>query len=190
MFMGKEQEAWKDVFSEAVKLHMQGVEGDKEAAQKAYQLMEKVRELASNNNLVEAYYGSASTLLARDIVDPMEKLKKATRGLKILDISVSKEPDNTEIRILRAYVCSRIPENFFHRSVLAIEDFNYLLGRYEKVPSIFSKQMYWKILYELGQAYKNVGKIQEARKTWEKLLSDTTDAKYRGLLKEEGLPKE
>jgi tetratricopeptide (TPR) repeat protein len=185
--MGKEQEVWKGLFSEAVELHMQGVEGDKEAVKKACKLMEKVRKLTSNNNLVEAYYGSTSTLLARDMVDPLEKLKKAADGLKILDRSVAKEPENTEIRILRAYVCSRIPEEFFHRSAIAIEDFNYLLSRYEREPGIFSQQTYWQILYNLGLVYKKVGKHQEARNTWQKLLSQTTDANYRKLLMEEGL---
>lgn len=185
--MAKEREDWKSLFSEAVDLYMKGVEGDKEAVQKAYQSMEKVRKLTSNNNLVEAYYGGASALLARDIVDPLEKLKKATNGLKILDKSVTKDPENTEIRILRAYVCARIPEEFFHRSTIAIDDFNYLLSRYERDPGIFSKQMFWKILYDLGLVYKNVGKEQEARNTWKKLLSQTTDSNYRRLLLKEGV---
>ncbi|MDB5085425.1 MAG: hypothetical protein JWN30_2311 [Bacilli bacterium] len=185
--MREKHDTWKGLFLEAVELHMKGVDGDKEAVIKAHKLIENVRKLASGNNLVEAYYGSTSTLLARDLVDPMEKLKKAADGLKILDKSIAKEPDNVEIRILRAYVCSRIPEEFFHRSAIAIEDFNYLLTRYERLPGIFSQQMYWKILYDLGLLYKNVGKEQEALNTWRKLLSQTNDHNYRQLLKQEGL---
>jgi tetratricopeptide (TPR) repeat protein len=187
--MGKErtQTAWQDLFSQAVEWHRKGVDGDKEAVKKAYDLLEKVRNLTSNNRLVEAYYGSTLALQGRDLVDPLEKLKKAINGLKMLDNVVSKEPENIEIRILRAFTCSRVPEEFLHRSSIAIEDLNYLLSRYESDRLIFSEQLYWDLLYELGAVYKNVGKHQESRETWKKLYTKTTDTKYRNLLKQEGI---
>jgi tetratricopeptide (TPR) repeat protein len=187
--MGKErkQNGWQDLFSEAVELHKKGVDGDKEAVKKAYDLLENVRNLCSNNSLVEAYYGSTLALQGRDLVDPLEKIKKAIKGLKILDQVVSKEPDNLEIRILRAFTCSRVPEEFLHRSSVAIEDLTYLLSRYESGRLVFSERLYWDLLYELGSVYKNVGKHQESQKIWQKLYAKTTDKKYRKLLKQEGI---
>jgi len=183
-FAGK---SWAELFAEAVKLHQYGIAGNKDAVKEAYELLKKIRGMDPNNNLVEAYYGSATALLGRDLVDPMERFKKAVKGLKILDRTVSNDPENTEIRILRAYVSYRLPEMYFHRTATAVEDFSYLVSRYEQDPSVFSEEFYWQILFDLGFANKTLGQNQEAESVWLKLLSITGDTKYKGLLKQHGI---
>ncbi|HHW39886.1 MAG TPA: tetratricopeptide repeat protein [Syntrophomonadaceae bacterium] len=177
----------EELFAEAVELHRRGIQGDKEAVAKAYELLVKVKELLPDNNLVEAYYGSTVTLLGRDAVDPIERFKKAVRGLKILDGAVSRDPENIEVRILRGNVCYRLPETYFHRTATAVEDFSYLVSRYEQDPSLFSQDYYFQLLYDLGAAYKNLGRNQEADSAWQKLLSAAGETKYRELLSREGV---
>ncbi|MFZ5634428.1 MAG: tetratricopeptide repeat protein [Bacillota bacterium] len=179
-------EAWEELFAQAVSLHKLGVEGDKEAVKEAYKLLEKLRELIPQNNLVEAYYGSATSLLGRDAVDPTERFNKAIRGLKILDGSVAREPENIEVRTLRAYVSYRLPEKFFHRTGTAVEDLSYLATRYEHDPGVFSPEFYRQVLFDLGASFKRLGQNREAESTWQKLLSPTRDPKYIELLKIEG----
>ncbi|MEW6181562.1 MAG: tetratricopeptide repeat protein [Bacillota bacterium] len=176
-----------EAFHEAVSLHERGVTGDKEAVKNAYDLLKKILKAAPRNSVVEAYFGSATALLGRDALDPNERFKKAVKGLRILDGAVSNAPDNTEVRTLRAYVCYRLPENYFHRTATAVEDFGYLAARYEKDPSVFSGNFYCQVLYDLGASYKRLGRKEEAESTWQKLLSRTKDAKYRQLLKQEGI---
>ncbi|MEW6181574.1 MAG: hypothetical protein AB1500_00130 [Bacillota bacterium] len=176
-----------ELLKEAADLHQRGVAGDKEAVKKAHSLLKKIRNSAPRNEVVEAYFGSATALLGRDSLDPNERFKKAKKGLKILDEAVSNVPDNTEVRTVRAYVCYRLPENFFHRTATAIEDFSYLASRYEKDPKVFSEAFYCRILYDLGASYKRLGRKQEAESTWRKLMSRTKDDKYRQLLKQEGM---
>jgi tetratricopeptide (TPR) repeat protein len=178
---------WEPLFAEAVRLHQRGIEGDKGAVRKAYKLLKKIRNMNPQNNLIEAYYGSVTTLLGRDASDLMEKFQKAMSGLKILDEVVSKEPDNIEIHTIRAYVCYNLPEVYFHRTSTAIEDFNYLISRYDQNPNVFTQEFYWKLLYDLGVAYKRLERHDEAKSTWEKLLSQTTDPKYQELLTQEGV---
>lgn len=179
-------EPWAELFVQAVKLHKQGIEGDKDAVREAHKILEQLREKNPENALVEAYYGSATSLLGRDAVNPMERFNKAIRGLKILDSVVAREPENTEIRTLRAYVCYRLPENFFHRTGTAVEDLSWLAGHYDSNPGAFSQDFYCQILFDLGASYKRLGQDQKAGSTWQKLLSLTQNPKYIDLLRAEG----
>lgn len=181
-----ENDSIKDLLIQAIEQHRRGVEGDKEAVQRAYELLERARSLEPENLLAEAYYGSTTALIGRDAIDPMERIKKATGGLKILDKVVSKDPKNIDIRILRAYVSYRLPENFFHRTATAVEDFNYLTIRYELDSGLFSDGFYEQLLYDLGMCYKRLERKREAEETWQKLLSKTKNNKYIDLLRQEG----
>lgn len=175
-----------DIFAEAVSLHNLGVDGDKEAVKKAHKMFKKICAENPQDCLAEAYLGSTTALLGRDDIDPNKRFKLALNGLKILDRAVSKEPDHIEIRILRGFVCYRLPEMFFHRLATAVEDFSYVSSRYEKNHKTVSRDFYWKILFDLGLAYKQLNRIEDAHKTWKKLLSVTRDPKYAELLKQEG----
>lgn len=175
----------QDLLKRAIELHRKGVEGDKEAVVKSYQLLEKAWNLEPENLLVEAYYGSAMALMGRDAIDPMERIKKAMAGLKFLDRAVNRRQDNVEIRILRAYVCYRLPESCFHRTGTALEDFKQLIGLFESGSGNFSKDFYHQILFDLGVCYKRLNREKEAEKTWQKLISKSGSKKYIDLLKKE-----
>lgn len=174
----------KREFDELVRYHDLGVDGDKEAVNKAYVLAKKMYEADSSNHLVQAYYGSATSLLGRDAIDPSERMKLAIQGVKILDNAVLQESQNIDIRVLRGYVCYRLPEMFFHRTSSAIDDFKYIISRYEQDNSIIKQEFYWQVLYDLGLAYKTVNKTSEYEKTWRKLSSISSNPKYHNLLGE------
>lgn len=157
---------------EAIRLHHRGVEGDKEAVKKAHALLEKLR-MQGDNNRVNAYYGSVMTLLGRDAIDPTERVQKALRGIKMLNEAVQREPNNFEIRLLRGFVCNRLPKMYFHRTATAVEDFQHVLSIHQR-KRVLSKELYWKVLYELGDAYKKLGREAEARAVWSRLRSQTS----------------
>ncbi|CAH0344172.1 hypothetical protein [Bacillus sp. CECT 9360] len=185
--MGINNESWSALFKEAKSLHKKAVDGDKEAVNQAADLLKQVRTLNPGNNLVEAYNGSVTSLIGRDAQQNKDRLNITNQGLKILDEAVKKEPDNTEIRLLRAYVSYRVPEKYFKRTKTALEDFNYLASAYEKDSTILTKESYWKILFDLGMAYKETNQKNKAKSVWMQLLTETTDPKYGDLLKKEKL---
>lgn len=182
----KDEQPPSDLFTEAVNLHNIGVEGDKEAVKRAYSMFKQICADNPNNCLAEAYLGSTTALLGRDEIDPNKRFKLALDGLKIMDRTVSKESDNIEIRILRGFVCHRLPEMYFHRLATAIDDFSYVVSRYEKNKKVLPRDFYCKILYELGFDYKELDRLEEAHSIWKKLLSVAGDSKYTELLKQEG----
>jgi tetratricopeptide (TPR) repeat protein len=175
----------QELFSEGVKLHERAIDGDKNAVKQAYELFKRIHELDPQDLLAEAYLGSLTSLLGRDGIDPNERLNLALKGVKILDGVIAKEPENIEIRSLRAYVNFNLPEMFFHRTAAAIKDFEYLLSRYEQNKNVFAEEFYWQVLFDLGLAYKRLDKKNEATLIWNKLLQVTTDPKYKKLVSQE-----
>ncbi len=184
-----ESDNWESSLDYALNLHNRGVDGDVEAVKECVAEFKRLRNLAPDNNLVEAYFGSATALLGRDEPNLMDKMKYANKGLKILDRSVAREKDNIEIRILRFNVCYRLPEPIFQRGSTVVEDLKYLAERYEQDPTVFSEEYYWHVLYTLGLAHKVINQNQEAETTWNKLLLLEPDEKYKKLLKKEGIKR-
>lgn len=157
------------VMAKITELHQQGVQGDRNAVNQAYTLLQSVRDLYLRNELVEAYYGSTLALQGRDALEPMERLEKVRSGLTFLDEAVGNDPDQVQIRALRGYVCYRLPEIFFHKTATAVEDFAYLAARYEKEPEVISRDFYRQILADLATAHQNLGHSDAARAIREKL---------------------
>jgi hypothetical protein len=166
-----------------VENHELALKGDKEATKKAYGFFREICKLDPEDQLAAAYLGSVISLLGRDSRDPNERIKLVLQGLKTLDGAVSKKPGNPEIRSLRGYVCFNLPEMFFHRTATAVEDFKTLILHYERDNNILKEEFYWQVLYDLGVAYKRLGRKSEAKVTWDNLLLITTDPKYKELIK-------
>ncbi|WP_139489875.1 tetratricopeptide repeat protein [Brevibacillus dissolubilis] len=172
-------------YEEAVKIHQQAVDGDRDAVQKALGMFEQLHRKSPNNNLIKAYLGSSIAMLGRDESNPIERFQKAIKGLKLLDEAVAGSPDDVTIRMMRGHVSYYLPENYFHRTNTAIEDFSYLASLYETDGSAFSREAYWKLLYDLGHSYKRINRGQDAENTWEKLLAVAGDDKYSRLINRE-----
>ncbi|WP_227551646.1 hypothetical protein [Metabacillus sediminilitoris] len=164
-------------FEEGKKVLMKGVDGDKKSVKNAYEIFLKLRNIEPDNALIEAYYGSTLALLGRDAVQPLEKADKAQEGLDSLNQAISMDPNQKEIRMLRANVCLRLPESFFHCTQTAIEDYSFLLERYKKDPSYLTNTQVRGIMEDLSTAYKNVGKLSEANEVLQRLKQFTSKKK-------------
>lgn len=172
-----EDKAYRKSFDEAVKLHRKGVQGDKKAAAAAHAHFAELRTADPANALVEAYYGSTLALLGRDAVHPLERSENVQLGLEALDRAVEMNPHKKTIRLIRANVCLRIPEEFFQRSQTAVEDYNYVLEKHRIKPDLLTREQLLQILHDLGTAYLNAGKPSEADATWQRLAQ--LDPKYK-----------
>lgn len=176
---------WRPLFDEALVLYQQGVNGDVEAVPKTLELLERVRAMVSDNNLVKAYYGATLVLTGRDTSRSSDRFRNVLRGLKILDEAVAAESENVEIRLLRGFVNRRLPEMYFHRNAMAAEDFAFVVAAYEQDQSLLPQDLYWRALYEGGAAHKKLENYAQAQNMWKKLLENTSDERYRELLKRE-----
>jgi len=150
-------------FEEAKKLLRKGADGDKNAVKLAHEKLVKLREAAPADAVIEAYYGSSLALSARDAVQPLDKADMAQEGLTVLARAVSMNPNQKEIRMLRAYVCLKLPESYFHCSDTAIHDLTFLLDGYRENPRYLTQQQVADIVEHLAEAYRNIGKPFDAK---------------------------
>jgi len=148
-----------ELFNEARNLYQIGVAGDIEAARQALRLLDKLYKETPGNALFQAYYASAFILKAREETNLVEKGKISSKGLNLLDSALSREPDNIEIRIVRAYVSKNLPE-WLNRGSSAIDDFQYLRSRYEADPTVFNKAFYLQIQSEIEEVQKKIAAIK------------------------------
>jgi hypothetical protein len=96
-------------FEEGKMVLMKGLDGDKKEVKIAYEIFLKLRKSEPDNSLIEAYDGSTLALLGRDVVQPLEKADKAQERLDSLNQAISMDPNQKEIRLLRANVCQQLP---------------------------------------------------------------------------------
>ena len=181
------EEEFTALYKDALEMYDRAVKGDAEAVKKSIDLFKRLNMNDPQNYVIEAYLGSAISLLGRDLINPNDRMKYSVKGLKLIDHAVASLPDNIEIRNLRANICYKLPETYFHRTGTAIEDYNYIIKHYEDKGDGLTEDQYCHALFQLGSAYKNLNKLKEAQTTWEKLLSVAKDPKYKKLLKAAGV---
>lgn len=169
---------------EAKRLHNLGAKGNHQAAKLAFDVWKREFEGNPDNTTAQAYFGSCKALLARTVKEPKELFGQAMEGYMEIKRALEKDPENLDILILRAFIVNAFPKAFFDFGEQAIEDFEKLKSAYQKDPSVFSKEVYHEILYQLGLAYEKHEKGWMAKIVWGELLRDEPDIEYEILLLE------
>ncbi|RKP56233.1 hypothetical protein D7Z26_06225 [Cohnella endophytica] len=178
------QAVFEQRLASAVDLHNKGLIGDADAVREANIVFEQLRKDYPDHPIAVAFHGSIMSLIARDESNPMIRFQWANRGLKLLDEAVASSPLDNRIRMLRGSISYHLPEQFFHRTETAIEDYLILIDRELHTPGSIPKEKYEKLIYELGDAYHRTDRLQEAELCWSMLLTQTADPKYRHLIKQ------
>jgi tetratricopeptide (TPR) repeat protein len=109
-----------------VNYHDLGVAGDPKAVEQSEKILKKVLSLDSTNAYATGYYGSILSLKARDASMPWTKVKYAKQGFEQLDKSIEINPDDLDVRLIRAMNSYQVPK-FLKRLTLSIEDFNFII---------------------------------------------------------------
>lgn len=144
--------------------------GDKKAVKKAEDIFKKLLQLEPKNAEALGWYGSVLTMRGRDEWLPLLKIKYVNDGLKKMDKSVELDSNNITVRMVRANTCLALPENIFHRTEVAVQDFEHLLSLREAQPDVFDEDLLASIYLGLGNAYKKKGDILKARANWQKVV--------------------
>ncbi|WP_246469421.1 hypothetical protein [Cohnella nanjingensis] len=167
-------------------LYKEGAKGNLIAVQESNQLLERLRLDYPDHPHAEAYHGSIFLLIARDKTNPLERLKWAKNGLKLLDKAVAAAPNDSRVRYLRGRSAYRLPEKYFQRTRTVIEDYSFLIDQ-ELLQEGHLGAMgidYSILSYEIGEAYRRIGRNEDAAKCWTKLEQQTQDPEFRLLLRQ------
>jgi hypothetical protein len=164
----------------AIELHNEGIMGNKQAVKSAYNSLKDLAKQDKNNLEIQAYLGSATTLLGRDANSVTDKMKYALEGLKLLDAVVETAPNLVIARLLRGNVSFRLPEMYFQRTSTAIEDFSFLVEAYEKDSSIMTESEYNEVLKNVIEACKRSNQLEKASMFQKKSKTVNGEDKVQG----------
>ena len=117
-------------------------------------------------------------MIGRYASDGSAMFAHAIEGIEIIENAVRRDPENIELRKIRAQHSYRLPEAFFHRTAAAITDFEYLAAQFRACSSDIDSGEYQKILYQLGDCYRRLGMTADAREIWDELLNLYPDSPY------------
>lgn len=166
----------QDTMDRIAQLYKQGADGDAAAVKQALSLLEKLRRSDPKDPLAAAYHGGIKILVARDESKAMSKLRWSKAGLALLDQAVKDAPNDGMVRLLRGRSSYKLPEKYFGRTKTAIEDFVFLIERLRQGQYPLLAKEKEMLQYELGDAYRRIGRYADATAAWKALLAETKDA--------------
>lgn len=106
--------------------HDLGVAGDHQSVEQGEKFLKKVLSLDTTNAYATGYYGSILSLKARDAKMPWTKIKYAKQGFEQLDKSIQMNPDDLDVRLIRAMNSYQVPK-IMKRLPLSLEDFDFII---------------------------------------------------------------
>lgn len=109
-----------------VHYHDLGVAGDHKAVEQGEQLFKNALSLDPNNAFAMGFYGSILSLKARDAKIPWTRIKYAKKGFEQLDKSIQMNPDDLDVRLIRAMNSYQVPK-IMKRLPLSLEDFDFII---------------------------------------------------------------
>ena len=154
--------------------HDLGVEGDKNAVEKGEQLFEKVLSLDSDNAFATGYYGSILSLKARDAKMPWSKIKYAKKGFEQLDKSIQMNPDDLDVRLIRAMNSYQVPK-IMKRLPVALEDFDFIINH--KAFESWTADHRAFVYLHFGKALEKDDQHENAKHYFELAVTEAPDSK-------------
>lgn len=171
----------------AKEIHKMGALGNKDAAEKSLVLWEKAVEDFPECEVANSYYAASLALKGKYASEPQEMFKETIQALKLLKESI--KSDNTELLFLRGMIYDALPGGFFYTTDKAIKDLQVVQSSYETnvERSGITKDDYLQLLYHLGLLYQKMSLLDQANKTWQKLIEEDTDLQYQNMLARQGV---
>ena len=115
-------------------LHDAAREGDRSAAGRAVEQLERYLDRFENDGEAQAWLGSVYAMMGRDAASIFNMMRYANRGLRHLDRALDAAPQSFTVRLIRARVHSRLPK-MFGRDDEALEDMLALDAMFREDPS-------------------------------------------------------
>ncbi|MCD2451458.1 hypothetical protein GO003_013770 [Methylicorpusculum oleiharenae] len=103
---------------------------DKQQISTSENYLKSAKALQENDPETSAWLGSVTTMKALFESDPGKKTFFVKLGTRLLDKAVQTAPDNTVVRLTRAYNSLELPA-FLMRTKFAVEDFKHYLKQCE-----------------------------------------------------------
>ena len=97
-------------------------------------MMEKLEQYNEKSSVYLAYLGGYQTIWANHVFNPLSKLATFKKGKNNIELAISKEPENVEIRYIRFSVQKNAPSFLGYNSHLK-EDKDFLVKNKKNINS-------------------------------------------------------
>lgn len=176
-----EEASYGERFARIVGLYQQSIAGNKQAVEEANRLLESLRSDYPGHPVADAYHGGIMIFMAREKRNPLLKLRRARKGMKLLDKAVAASPQDIAIRLIRGKAAYHLPEKQFRRTETAIEDYMFLLEHETELRILMNSEGVLQLIDELGDAYFRIGRNLDAADWWSRLEQQAEYPAYRAL---------
>jgi len=145
-----------------VAYHFKATADARQFAAKSVALLDKARSIKPKDYEVLIYLGSATTMRAQAVWNPLKKMSFANKGIAMMDKAVRKAPDNITVRMTRAISSMKMPD-ILKRKGVALQDYEYLAQRIETDPVTYAS-IRKKVYIDLASLYAQEDKPEMAAK--------------------------
>ena len=148
-------------------LYYRGMAGDENAFRAADHLFSELYASHPALPLIQVYYGSLRLLEAGRTWAVWQKQRLSEQGILLVDSAVRADPQNLEIRFVRAVTTYHLPA-FFHRKQQSKDDFAHLARVAERAVrnGQFEPRLAAASLYFYGEFLAEDGCKREAIASW------------------------
>lgn len=146
-----------------------GENEEKEAIKKAEVYLSKLLEIEPGNAPAIVYYGSVLTMKAREAFLPWDKMKYMKQGFAQMDSAVALDPDEPEVRLIRAINSTSVPK-MFNRLKMALSDFLYIEELEKEKLAEMTNKFWLPYYFYFGLALEKDEQLQPARKKFAKVI--------------------
>lgn len=164
--------------------HDLGVDGDKDAVERAEAYLRQLLASEPTNAPALALLGSVFTMKGRDAFWPTTQLRLVRQGNNYMDQAVQMAPDDIQTRVIRALNNTHMPD-FLGRTETARKDLAWLWEKIEATPGILQTSSKQQVALHWGKHLKRLHKPEEARRVWEAGKAMDPESKAGSLISEE-----
>jgi len=157
-----------------VHYHDLGVAGNHKAVEQGEEMLKKAVSLDPKNAYAIGYYGSILSLKARDASMPWTKVKYAKQGFEQLDKSIEMNPDDLDVRLIRAMNSYQVPK-IMKRLSLSLEDFNFIIKH--KTFESWTPEHRAFVYLHFGKALEKDDQHEKARELFDMVIKEAPGSK-------------
>ncbi len=161
--------------------HDLGVAGDQKAVEQGEEMLKKAVTLDPNNAYTMGYYGSILSLKARDATMPWTRIKYAKQGFEQLDKSIQMNPEDLNVRLIRAMNSYQVPK-IMKRMPISLEDFNFIVSHDNFKKWIPDNRAF--VYFHFGKALEKDDQHEQAREFFEMAIKEAPGSELAGEAKE------
>lgn len=134
-------------------------------------------EISPENSIGRVYSGSINIMKADNTILPWKIFNYLKKGFSLMDEAVELNPDEPEVRLIRASTCTMIPK-FLGKRKIALEDFKHIQNLDNSLKQKLTKRFWLPFYYYYGLVLAAEEELVAAEEKFLKVLDIDPQSSY------------